>query len=161
LELTLFGPDAEQMQKWQAPEQEAQALARETRWFQLKDADGNPIPIGALVTKTFIGEGELELGWVKIRRVRPNVFRFIPASGDAAEVDLSPTRVQAPPYPVSPDLTPTTLVKMGIEVLGGGTGFSTTQASCGQALCFNGQYLLIDAIPFRFFWEEILGLALP
>jgi CRP-like cAMP-binding protein/ribonuclease BN (tRNA processing enzyme) len=60
---------------------------------------------------------------------------------------------------VSPDLTPTTLVKLGIEVLGGSTGFSVTQASSGLALCYNGQYLLIDAIPFLRHHLQSHGIA--
>ncbi|MGK0200208.1 MAG: hypothetical protein ACI91J_003498, partial [Yoonia sp.] len=67
---------------------------------------------------------------------------------DTETVDLTPPAEQAPPYPVIPDLTTTTLVKMGVEILGGSTGFSTTQASSGLALCYNGHYMLVDAIPY-------------
>jgi hypothetical protein len=148
LELTLFGPSEEQMQEWGMAEDQSQSLAREIRWFQLKDDQGKVLPIEALVTKTIIGDEPADLGWVKIKRLRPNVFQLCPAIGETVELDLTVDCEQTPPYPVATDLLPTTLVKMGIEILGGGTGFSTTQASCGLALCFNGQYLLIDAIPY-------------
>ncbi|MDG1026782.1 MAG: MBL fold metallo-hydrolase [Gammaproteobacteria bacterium] len=37
---------------------------------------------------------------------------------------------------------------MGIEVLGGASGFTPTEPCTGLAFCYNGEYLLIDAIPF-------------
>lgn len=148
LELSLFGPDEAQMTAWGLPPEAAPALARETRWFQIKDAQGKAIPFESLVTTTVVGEDGVDLGWVRITRVRANVFLVTPADGVAVELDLTPESDPAPPYPVPYDLVPSALVKMGIEVLGGATGFTPTQPSCGLALCFNGQYLLIDAIPY-------------
>ena len=159
LDLALFGPNEEQMQKWEMPAESAQSLARETRWFQIKDAQGKPMPIEALVTKTVLDDQPVDLGWVRIERVRRNTFRFTPVTGEAVEVDLTPACQQSPPYPIAPDLTATTLVKLGVEVLGGGTGFSTTAASCGLALCFNGQYFLIDAIPYLYDHLRARGIA--
>ena len=37
---------------------------------------------------------------------------------------------------------------MGVEVLGGASGFTPTEPCTGLAFCYNGEYLLIDAIPF-------------
>ncbi|MBL9173021.1 MAG: cyclic nucleotide-binding domain-containing protein [Verrucomicrobiales bacterium] len=148
LNLTLFGPSEAEMEDWGLSEEKALALARETRWFQMKDVHGKPVPFESLITQTVLEEEPVDLGWVRIRRVRTNVFRFSPPEGEAVEVDLTPESPQLPPYPVPFDLVPTTLVKLGVEVLGGATGFTPTQPSCGLALCFNGQYLLIDAIPY-------------
>lgn len=147
-ELTLFGPDEAQMIKWGLPEDEVAALAREVRWFQIKDSTGRALAFESLITPTILGDDGVDLGWVKVTRVRTNVFRFTATDGTSVEVDLTPESDQAPPYPVPFDLVPTSLVKMGVEVLGGATGFTPTQPSCGLALCFNGQYLLIDAIPY-------------
>lgn len=148
LNLTLFGPTEAEMEDWGLSEEKALALARETRWFQMKDAHGKPVPFEALITQAVLEEAPVDLGWVRISRVRTNVFRFSPPEGEAVEVDLTPECIQLPPYPVPFDLVPTALVKLGVEVLGGATGFTPTQPSCGLALCFNGQYLLIDAIPY-------------
>ena len=89
----------------------------------------------------------MDLGWCILRRAAPNRFE-IAAGGHTKILDLTPEHEQSPPYPVTTDLTPSTLVKFGVEVLGGSTGFSATQASSGMALCHNGNYLLVDAIPF-------------
>ena len=40
LELTLLGPDESEMRDWGMEPEAAEALARETRWFHPKDADG-------------------------------------------------------------------------------------------------------------------------
>ncbi len=159
LELTLFGPDEEQMAQWGLPEDRARTLARETRWFQLKDAHGKALPFDALISRTVVGDETVDLGWIRIKRLRTNVFLLELAGCDPQELDLTPECDQAPPYPVPFDLVPSAMVKMGVEVLGGATGFSTTQASCGLALCFNGQYLLVDAIPYLYHHMRARGIS--
>ena len=159
VDLTLFGPDESQMRDWGMDADAAEHLARETRWFHLKDKDSKPIPLEALVqTQALQGEDELDLGWMTLKRLRNNVFEARIGS-QTAELDLSVSEEQAPPYPVQMDLTVTTLVKMGVEVLGGATGFSTAQASSGMALCYNGNYMLIDAIPYLNFHLKARGIA--
>lgn len=147
LELTLFGPDARQMAEWEMPAAQAEELTREMRSFHLKDKHGKVLPLDALITTRVLGDDPLDLGWCLLRRAAPNQFE-IAAGGHTKVIDLTPEHEQSPPYPVSMDLTPSTLVKLGVEVLGGSTGFSATQASSGMALCHNGNYLLVDAIPF-------------
>ena len=147
LQLTLFGPEPQQLAEWGMPAAQADALARETRSFQLKDKQGKVIPLDAMVTTKVLEETPVDLGWCNIRRVEHNRFE-IAVGGNTKELDLTPAQEQAPPYPVNTDLTATTLVQFGVEVLGGSTGFSATQASSGFALCHNGNYLLVDAIPY-------------
>lgn len=159
LDLSLFGPDEAQMTEWGLSEEKAQGLARESRWFQLKDAQGKAIPFESLITRTILGEEPVDLGWVVVQRLRTNVFLFTPKEGEAVELNLTPDREQLPPYPVPFDLVPAAMVKMGVEVLGGATGFSPTQPSCGLALCFNGQYLLIDAIPYLYQHMRARGIS--
>lgn len=147
LDLTLFGPDAKQMEAWGMTAQQAEDLARETRSFQLKDKQGKALPLEAMVTTQVLDEAAVNLGWCIVRRVEPNSFE-IAAEGHTKVINLTPDQEQAPPYPVNTDLTPGTLIKLGLEVLGGSTGFSVTQASSGFALCHNGSYMLVDAIPY-------------
>lgn len=158
LELTLFGPDEQTMIGWGADAREAGNLAREARWFQPKDKEGRPLGIHELVTCTEVGENEQDLGWIKVRRVRTNVFQ-LSAPGWDQTLDLNFTEEQVPPYPVRPDLTVTSLVKLGVEVLGGATGFSSLSPSSGVALCYNGNYFLIDSIPFLNHHLRARGIA--
>jgi Cyclic nucleotide-binding domain/Metallo-beta-lactamase superfamily len=148
LELSLFGPSEAQMEACGIPGAKAAALARETRWFQMKDPAGKAISFEALVARTVLGDEAEDLGWLRIRRVSSNVFSLESPSGETTQIDLTPKTDQAPPYPVPGDLVPAKLVKLGVEILGGATGFTATQPSCGLAICFNGQYLLVDAIPY-------------
>lgn len=158
LELTLFGPDARQMAEWDMPLAQAEELARETRSFHLKDKHGKVLPLDSLITTRVLEDEPVDLGWCIVRRVAANRFE-IAAGGHTKTIDLTPDQEQAPPYPVSTDLTPTTLVKLGVEVLGGSTGFSATQASSGMALCHNGNYLLVDAIPYLNVHLRARGIA--
>ena len=158
LELSLFGPSQEQMVECGLTEENAASLARETRWFQLKDKQGKVLSLDRLVrTQSFANE-EVDLDWVKIRWISRNVFE-ISTGGETETIDPTPAFEQAPPYPVTFDLTTTTLVKLGVEVLGGSTGFSATQASSGLAICYNGNYILIDAIPYLNFHLRARGIA--
>lgn len=158
LQLSLFGPDAQQMKDWGMPAERADELAREIRWFHLKDADGKLVTIDKMVSTIPVEESEGDLGWVRISRVKPNVFKLSGATG-AVTVDLTVMEDQVPPYPVSTDLTVTTLVKFGIEVLGGSSGFNVTQACSGMAMCYNGNYMLIDAIPYLNHHLKARGVA--
>lgn len=158
LEITLLGPDESQMRDWGMEPEAAENLAREARWFHMKDADGKPVPLESLIQTTEVGTENCDLGWIQIKRVGPNVFS-LNCGGETGEIDLNVWVEQAPPYPVSTDLTVSTLVKMGIEVLGGATGFSSAQASSGMALYYNGNYILIDAIPYLNFHLKARGIA--
>lgn len=74
LELTLFGPDPEQLTEWGMPAAEAEALARETRSFQLKDKQGKVIPLDAMVRTKVLEDAPVDLGWCCVRRVACNRF---------------------------------------------------------------------------------------
>lgn len=91
-------------------------------------------------------------GWVKIgnqtiTHVDTDVFD-IGNGGTVTRIDLNEDQSVEPPYRVEPDYVPGGLVKMGIEVLGGASGFTPNEACTGLAFCYNGEYLLIDVIPF-------------
>lgn len=158
LDLSLFGPNHDQMIEWGLHEEDAAALARETRWFQLKDAQGKVLSLDQLVRTQAFANDEVDLDWVKVRRLDRNRFE-VSAEGETEVIAVAPETEQAPPYPVTFDLTTTTLVKLGVEVLGGSTGFSATQASSGLALCYNGNYILIDAIPYLNYHLRARGIA--
>ncbi len=158
LELTLFGPEEATMIAWGVPAAEAEALAREARWFQPKAPDGRPLSIHDLVQDRIVADLEVDLGWIRIQRIRPNVFRLT-APPWTQDLDLNLTEDQAPPYPVRPDLTVSSLVKLGVEVLGGATGFSSLSPSSGAALCYNGNYFLVDSIPYLNHHLRARGIA--
>ena len=158
MRLTLFGPDTGELEAWGLSAEDAENLSRETRWFHLRDDSGKRIPLKNLIQTTVLEEGEADLGWAKVRRLKPNVFE-VKAGAQVEVIDLNLEEEQTPPYPVTSDLTVSSLVKLGVEVLGGSTGFSATQACSGLALCYNGNYMLIDAIPFLNYHLKARGIA--
>jgi len=53
-----------------------------------------------------------------------------------------------PPYQMQQDQVPRELVKLGLEILGSASGFTANEPCTGLALCHNGDYILIDSIPY-------------
>lgn len=82
-----------------------------------------------------------------ITRQATDVFE-INAKGELTTIDLNEDAALMPPYQVAQDYVPGGLTKMGIEVLGGASGFTPSEPCTGLALCYNGEYILIDCIPF-------------
>jgi len=147
LRFTLLGPTHAELDKWHTEEtlkQEwlavAEALAIKNDAGQIRQVEDffNLIPFenNIAVAGNFVIE-------------RRSVDRYLVSSpGGDVYVDLNDEEPVLPPYPVQIDYVPGGLAKMGIEVLGGASGFSTDEPCTGLALCYNGDYLLIDSIPF-------------
>src|SRR5690606_34087388 len=53
-----------------------------------------------------------------------------------------------PPYAMQQDSVPRELVKLGLEILGSASGFTADEPCTGLALCYNGDYILIDSLPY-------------
>ena len=116
-------------------------------YLALKDKSGKLIPVEDFFNIIPFENGEAMVSGLTIKRQRADVYEVVNQTGNAL-VDLSQDDEIHPAYKVEPDYVPGGLVKMGIEVLGGASGFSPTEPCTGLALCYNGEYLLIDAIPF-------------
>jgi hypothetical protein len=147
LRFTLLGPSREELDKWHTEEslkQEwlavAEALAIKNDAGKIRQVDDffNLIPF----------ENNMAVAG-KFAIERRSVDRYLVSSpGGDVHVDLNEEETVDPPYPVQIDYVPGGLAKMGIEVLGGASGFAANEPCTGLALCYNGDYLLIDSIPF-------------
>jgi len=147
LRFTLLGPSREELDRWHTEEglknewlDVSAALALKTDGGQIIQVDDffNPVPFENNLAVA--GDFAIE---------RKGVDRYLVTNrGGDVYVDLNDGVEVAPPYPVPTDYVPGGLTKMGIEVLGGASGFSTSEPCTGLALCYNGDYLLIDSIPF-------------
>lgn len=147
LRITLLGPTEAELVSWNtepALRDEWLAAADE---LALKDKYGETIPVENFFNITPFKSGLARAGEHIIQHVGADVFDIIIGNG-VTRVDLNEDSVIAPPYKVAPDYVPGGLVKMGIEVLGGASGFTPTEPCTGLAFCYNGEYMLIDAIPF-------------
>lgn len=147
LRITLLGPTREELDKWHtetALRDEWLAAADE---LALKDKYSETIPVEGFFNEIPFKNGMARVGDHTIQHVDSDVFDVI-SGGSATRIDLNEDAVIEPPYQVAPDYVPGGLVKMGIEVLGGASGFTPTEPCTGLAFCYNGEYILIDAIPF-------------
>ena len=147
LRFTLLGPSRAELDRWHTEEGLKNEWLAVSEALALKGDDDvliqvneffNPIPFENNIAVA--GDFAIE---------RQGVDRYLVSNpGGDVFVDLNDGAKINPPYPVPTDYVPGGLTKMSIEVLGGASGFSTTEPCTGLALCYNGDYLLIDSIPF-------------
>ena len=147
LRITLFGPTRNELNDWQTDKALANEWLAASEELALKDEYGEIIPVQDFFNILPFKDGWVKVGDQAITHVDTDVFD-IASGGRSVGIDLNEDSEIQPPYKVEPDYVPGGLVKMGIEVLGGASGFTPTEPCTGLAFCYNGEYLLIDAIPF-------------
>jgi CRP-like cAMP-binding protein len=147
LRFTLLGPTRAELDRWQTDEGLKTEWLEVSRALAIKDGNGEVIPVDGYFNLTPFENGIAVAGGFVIQH--RGVDRYLVSSpGGDVHVDLNDEETVLPPYPLQIDYVPGGLSKLGIEVLGGASGFSTDEPCTGLALCYNGDYLLIDSIPF-------------
>jgi len=147
LRFTLIGPSREELDRWHTEEGLKNEWLAVSAELALKNDKDDMIQIEDFFTPIPFENNLAVAGDFAIER--KGVDRYLVSNrGGDVYVDLNDGAEVLPPYPVPTDYVPGGLTKMGIEVLGGASGFSTTEPCTGLALCYNGDYLLIDSIPF-------------
>jgi anti-sigma regulatory factor (Ser/Thr protein kinase) len=68
--------------------------------------------------------------------------------GASIDVNLQDDIEIHPPYTMQSDFIPRDLVKLGLEILGSASGFTANEPCTGLALCYKGEYILIDSLPY-------------
>jgi len=147
LRITFFGPTRDELVGWQTDPAIADEWLAASNELAIKDKYGEIIPIEGFFNILPFKDGWVKVGEQSISHIDTDVFD-IASGGFSVRIDLNEDVAIQPPYKVEPDYVPGGLVKMGIEVLGGASGFTPTEPCTGLAFCYNGEYLLIDAIPF-------------
>lgn len=147
LRLTLLGPTDAEFDAWGTPPAMKQEWLAVSRQLALSDDRGNPLPVESFFDVVPFEDGVASAGNLRIIRKTGDHYR-ITDSHEQVEIDLAEDSTIRPTYSVRADYIPGGLVKMGLEVLGGASGFSVDEPCTGLALCYNGDYMLIDALPF-------------
>ncbi|NKB35497.1 MAG: cyclic nucleotide-binding domain-containing protein [Pseudomonadales bacterium] len=147
LRITLFGPTRAELESWNTEIEQANEWLAASEELALKDKSGEIIPVEDFFNLLPFKDGEVKIGKQTINHVDSDVFD-IGVGNKNTRIDLNEDIAIEPPYQVTPDYVPGGLVKLGIEVLGGASGFTPTEPCTGLALCYNGEYLLVDCIPF-------------
>ena len=147
LRFTLLGPTEDELDKWEADAALKKEWIDSARALALQDSSGNPLPIESFFDIIPFNNGVAELETLTITHTGQDLY-VVSNDSNRVEVDLNEDQEIIPPYHVQPDYTPGGLIKMGLEILGGASGFTPNEPCTGIALCYNGDYILIDAIPF-------------
>ena len=147
LRITLFGPTRTELESWSTETDLANEWLAAAEELALKDKYGEIIPVEDFFNLLPFRDGEVKIGEQTITHVDSDVYDIGVGSRNT-RIDLNEDVTIEPPYQVAPDYVPGGLVKLGVEVLGGASGFTPTEPCTGLALCYNGEYLLIDCIPF-------------
>ena len=147
LRFTLLGPTSAELDAWGTEDALKNEWLAVSKQLAIKDEIGKAIPIEDFFNPIPFENNLAVAGDFAIER--KGIDRYLVSSpGGDVEVDLNDDVVVEPTYPVPIDYVPGGLAKLGIEVLGGASGFSTEEPCTGLAMCYNGDYLLIDSIPF-------------
>jgi hypothetical protein len=111
----------------------------------LKDNNQKTIPLEDFFNLCPFVDGETKAGALKVRHLGTDNYQV---ENNAKNVNLDQDHQVQPCYEVMSDYVPGGLVKLGLEILGGASGFTPNETCTGLALCYNGDYILIDSIPF-------------
>ncbi len=147
LRITLTGPTRAELDHWHTDEALKNEWLGASEELALKQDHGAVIPVEDFFNPIPFEDDLAVAGSFAIERRGPDHYLVSNPGGDV-EINLNEDTEITPPYPVVADYVPSGLSKFGMEVLGGASGFSTTEPCTGLALCFNGDYVLIDSIPF-------------
>jgi CRP-like cAMP-binding protein len=147
LRITLFGPTRRELEIWGTETELKEEWLAASQELALKDSYGETIPVQDFFNLHPFVNGSAKVGDQTISHTDSDIFD-IGSGTSVSRIDLNEDLLIEPPYQVAPDYVPGGLVKLGIEVLGGASGFTPTEPCTGLALCYNGEYMLIDAIPF-------------
>ena len=147
LRFTLMGPTRKELDLWDTNHELKEEWLAVSDYLALKNDKEEVIKIEEFFNPIPFKDDLAVAGGFSIEHLGVDQYMVRGQGGDA-EVNLNTDHKIEPPYPVPMDYVPGGLTKMGIEVLGGASGFAIDEPCTGLAMCYNGDYMLIDSIPF-------------
>jgi CRP-like cAMP-binding protein len=147
LRLTLLGPTQQELDGWLTEPDLVREWLAASNALALKDAQGRVRNVESYFNVIPFNDQTAQAGGLLIRHLGTD--RYEVRAGEAAiVVDLNEDVEIRPPYSVQNDFVPRELTRLGLEILGSASGFSANEPCTGLALCHNGDYILIDSIPY-------------
>ena len=144
---TLMGPTRAELDEWGTEAGLKKEWLDVAAAIALKDNNGDTIPVEGLFNLYPFEDDEVNIGTLTIKHLGADNYQIDNADGSVS-VNLNQDTEVQPSYTVQTDYVPGGLVKLGVEILGGASGFTPNEPCTGLALCYNGDYILIDSIPF-------------
>jgi len=158
LRFTLFGPTRAELTEWETESGLRDEWLSISHHLALKDDNKEVIPIEDFFNIIAFDNNKAMVGDLSITRKAQDIYQVANKTGEI-EVDLNEDQNIRPPYAVPIDHVTSGLAKLSLEVLGGASGFSTDEPCTGLAMCHNGDYILIDSIPFLDWHIHARGIA--
>jgi hypothetical protein len=157
LRLTLLGPtEGEYASLGGSPH--FKTLYGEARYLSVKDKAGKEIPIDGFIDFIPFVRGEAAGGAEGEHWAIRHLDRDLYAVG-GTEVSLRDPGRQDPTYDLNTDFAPKTPQKFGVDILGGGSGFTPGKPSSAVLLNYNSDYMLIDCPPYLDHHLQARGIA--
>lgn len=147
MKITLLGPDPDQFKHWGSDPLLAQEWLGISDDAALRSPNQTILSVDDFFTTYAFTDNQVQVGDLLIEHTGFDQYRFSDGR-DSQDLDLGEDTLIRPSYPTQKDYHSAGLAKFSLEVLGGASGFSPNEPCTGLALCHNGEYLLIDAIPF-------------
>jgi CRP-like cAMP-binding protein len=153
LRLTLLGPTKEEYDSI-GPSPYFETLYRESRYLSVKDKSGKEIPIDGFIDFLPFAKGEARNERYSIRHLDRDLYSI-----GGTEVALREPGSQNPVYDLKTDYAPKIPHKFGVDILGGGSGFTPGKPSSAVLLNYNSDYMLIDCPPYLDHHLRARGIA--
>lgn len=147
LRFTLTGPVESELSSWGTKPELKKEWLQVAEALAYKNAENEVVEIEDFFDIRPFENGKVQLPELTLHHTGRDQYEVANAAGSLL-VDLAQDEILDPPYTVQKDYVPGGLVKLGLEVLGGASGFTPNEPCTGLALCHNGDYILIDAMPF-------------
>ena len=159
LRLTLLGPTEEEYASL-GGSPHFKTLYEEARYLSVKDPAGREIPIDGFIDFVPFAGGIASVpaseggeGW-SVRHLDRDLYAI-----GGTEVSLRDEGRQDPTYELNTDFAPKTPQKFGVDILGGGSGFTPGKPSSAVLLNCNSDYMLIDCPPYLDHHLRARGIA--
>ena len=147
MRFTLMGPTRAELDQWGTETTLKKEWLDVAAAIALKDSKGVAIPVEGFFNLCPFDDDTVNIGSLTIKHLGADNYQIDNSDGSVT-IDLNQDTEIQPPYSVQADYVPGGLVKLGVEILGGASGFTPNEPCTGLALCYNGDYILIDSIPF-------------
>jgi CRP-like cAMP-binding protein len=153
LDLTLFGPTIQQYKSIGLSDYFDQ-LYKESQFLAPKNKNGDFSTIDDFIKLHPFTNGEVELDLCTIKHEDTNIYSI-----NGNKIDIRIHDIQLPPYNVSIDYTSRIPFKFGIDVLGGGSGFTPHKPCSALMLNYNSEFMLIDCMPYLEYSLKARGVS--
>lgn len=148
LRLTLLGPVKEELDSWGTTDELKHEWLAGAEYLALKNDQGQVRDVASFFNIIPFQDNEAKTPNSTIKHLATDTYELLAENEAAMQVCLLEDIEINPPYEMQADYIPRDLVKLGLEILGSASGFTANEPCTGLALCYNGDYILIDSLPY-------------